>query len=206
MLFSSPEVADFINKNFEPTWISVRPVPKVTIDFGNGRKMTRTVNGNIATYVCTKDGVVVDVVPGIYTKENYISALQSIRKQFDILPSEPIALEQSLKLYHSSAQTIPRDAMNAARDIATAPMVVQPKNPYFNETVELKKALLADTNVNETQRRPMIHAYLVEHGRSTPDDMKKWLYREVLHADLDDPYLGFDRVLTQSYPFDDPGS
>ena len=65
MLFSSNEVADYINAEFEPVWESVRPVPIVTIDFGNGHTVRRTLHGNIATYICGSDGSVYDVLPGI---------------------------------------------------------------------------------------------------------------------------------------------
>ena len=33
-----------------------------------------------------------------------------------------------------------------------------------------------------------------------PDKLTKWLYREVLHADLDDPYLGLGKALFENYP------
>ena len=48
----------------------------MTIDFGNGHTVTRTLHGNVATYVCDADGIVYDVLPGIYTPAEY-------RRQFD---------------------------------------------------------------------------------------------------------------------------
>ena len=87
MLFSSREVADQINATFEPAWESVRPVPLVTMDFGNGRTVKRTLQGNIATYICVPDGTVYDVLPGIYTPDVY-------RKQLEALA----ALAESLRL------------------------------------------------------------------------------------------------------------
>jgi hypothetical protein len=71
VLFSNKNVADFINGSFEPAWEMVRAVPIVRIDFGNGNVVTRTLNGNIATYVCTADGIALDAVPGIYNAEGY---------------------------------------------------------------------------------------------------------------------------------------
>ena len=41
----------------------------------------------------------------------------------------------------------------------------------------------------------LIHEYLAERGDTTPSDMTKWLYRDVLKADLDDPYLGLGELL-----------
>ena len=63
------------------------------------------------------------------------------------------------------------------------------------------EALAEDTLINETQRRLQIHKHLQEKDSITPEQMKKWLYREVLHADLDDPYLGLGKILFDSYPF-----
>ena len=37
--------------------------------------------------------------------------------------------------------------------------------------------------------------------RLSLDKLTKWLYKEVLHADLDDPYLGLGNVLFANYPF-----
>ena len=78
MLFSSADVAKQINDMFEPAWETVRPVPTVTIDFGNGEKITRTLHGNIATYVCTREGTVLDVLPGIYEPKAYTHRLVGI--------------------------------------------------------------------------------------------------------------------------------
>ena len=82
MLFSNEKVAAFINNNFEPAWESVRPVPIVRIDFGEGAVVTRTLNGNIATSVCTRDGLVLDVLPGIYQPDAYLEQLDQFRLLF----------------------------------------------------------------------------------------------------------------------------
>src|SRR4030095_8210113 len=63
--------------------------------------------------------------------------------------------------------------------------------------------LTADTSVNETVRRRQIHEKLAHAGRVGPADIKHWLYKEVLHADLDDPYLGLQPVASAGYPFTD---
>ena len=68
MLFSQASVADFVHGAFEPVWESVRPVPIVRIDFGNGNVLTRTLHGNILTSICTPDGFVVDALPVIYKR------------------------------------------------------------------------------------------------------------------------------------------
>ncbi len=66
-LYSNKEISDFLRVNFVLHWQSVRPVPKVTIDFGDGRKLERTLTGNSAHYVLASDGTPLDVLPGLYS-------------------------------------------------------------------------------------------------------------------------------------------
>ena len=47
-LYSDPAIADRLRQDFVLHWQSVRPVPKITIDFGDGRKLERTITGNSA--------------------------------------------------------------------------------------------------------------------------------------------------------------
>jgi hypothetical protein len=66
-LYSNKKVSDFLRTNFVLHWQSVRPVPRVTIDFGDGRKLQRTLTGNSAHYVLASDGTPLDVLPGFYS-------------------------------------------------------------------------------------------------------------------------------------------
>ena len=52
-LYSNKEISNYLRDNFVLHWQSVRPVPRVTIDFGDGRKLERTLTGNSAHYVLT---------------------------------------------------------------------------------------------------------------------------------------------------------
>lgn len=65
-----------MNDSFVCAWESVRPVPRVEIDFGDGHRMTRTLNGNVITFLCTPDGKVFDVLPGVYSAEGYLAGLK----------------------------------------------------------------------------------------------------------------------------------
>jgi hypothetical protein len=77
VLLSDPKVAEFIGKEFVPVWEEVRPVPQVTIDFGNGKKLQRTLGGNTVMYLCLPDGRVADVFPGVYTPDAFLPAAQA---------------------------------------------------------------------------------------------------------------------------------
>jgi hypothetical protein len=65
-VYANQDVSALLRSSFILYWSSERPVPKVTIDYGDGRKLERTTAGNSAHYVLDADGNVLDVLPGLY--------------------------------------------------------------------------------------------------------------------------------------------
>jgi hypothetical protein len=232
VLFSRDDVAQFINRHFEAVWESVRPVPVVRIDFGNGTVLTRTLHGNIATYVCAADGQVLDVLPGIYAAQPYVDRLAQLRllanwadqkgkEQRDArlgeyhegqlkALEEKKASPQFVNIADFSKMKIEGGvkavlvAGNPARGAAASTLagakLKQNEETPGADDVGHWKVLTDDTEVNETERRRHIHAKL-SSGALRPAKLTKWLYKEVLHADLDDPYLGLGKTLFADYPF-----
>jgi hypothetical protein len=76
VLFSNPTIAKLMNEEFVPHWVNVRDAPKVTIDFGDGRVLERTLNGNIATYICLPNGQTLDVITGLNDEATYTRRLR----------------------------------------------------------------------------------------------------------------------------------
>lgn len=222
MLFSNERVATFLNSTFEPVWESVRPVPIVRIDFGNGHALTRTLHGNIASYVCTADGLVLDVLPGIYTPEGYQDALQDLALLARQCQRRDSAARAALvRSYHERLAVALRNGQDSPRLSAMLAMVPVGKGrierpvervlagkpageqPAVETPEDLARweALVEDTRLNEKARRLVIHEHLARTGLAAPSALSRWLYREVLHADLDDPYLGLGKTLLASDPF-----
>jgi hypothetical protein len=235
VLFSNDQVAALITNSFEPCWEMVRPVPIVRIDFGNGTVITRTLHGNIATYACTADGQVLDVLPGIYNVAGYMDALDQLRLLAGYYARQPEGDRRAtyLRNYHEGQAKALKNGENPQRLVDLAKLVkirpmgkavverpvellvrggVQPANqqvvakeetPRFDKSEDVAswKELAEDTRINETARRLQIHEMLVKEGAIAPPRVTKWLYKEVLHADLDDPYLGLGEVLFATYPF-----
>lgn len=207
MLFSNDKVADVVNQMFEPAWESVRPVPLVTIDFGGGRRITRTLHGNIATYVCTPRGQVVDVLPGLYTPELFGQRLMLIGMLAKAAPAEPAAFADWLANQHRE-----QPAPGAKRKIRDVSKTVTLELPVIaalgvgvgpvptpeevaavlgsKEELTVWEALVEDTRINDGERRRQVSEFLRSAGPIPPAAMTKWLYREVLDADIDDPWLG----------------
>jgi hypothetical protein len=72
-------VSQFLRDNYVLHWQSVRPVPRVTIDFGDGRKLERTLTGNSAHYVLSSDGTPLDVLPGLYSPLAFLQWAWDVR-------------------------------------------------------------------------------------------------------------------------------
>jgi F420-dependent methylenetetrahydromethanopterin dehydrogenase len=66
VLYFNRQVSDLLRQSFILVWVSERPVPVVTIDFGDGRTMKRTLTGNSIHYVLNSDGNVIDALPGLF--------------------------------------------------------------------------------------------------------------------------------------------
>jgi hypothetical protein len=70
-LYSNKEISDYLRDNYVLHWQSVRPVPRVTVDFGDGRKLERTVTGNSAHYVLDASGRPLEALPGLYAPQAF---------------------------------------------------------------------------------------------------------------------------------------
>jgi len=236
VLFSNNQVAQFVNAAFEPVWESVRPVPIVRIDFGNGTVVTRTLHGNIATYACTAQGEILDVLPGIYAPKAYVEQLREMcllsryadqngkekreatlktyhEQQAEALNKNGVAakfvrigglskadVENKLKLAIGlPPESVPAHASQQA--VAAAKPAEEKPNLEAAEDIANWKTLAEDTKINETERRRAIHEMLYKSGLVKPDKVSKPIYKDVLHADLEDPYLGLGESLFAGYPF-----
>ncbi|HYC99754.1 MAG TPA: hypothetical protein VEB22_00875 [Phycisphaerales bacterium] len=76
-LYANAELSKTLREKFVLVWESERPVPVVTIDYGDGRVLKRTITGNSAHYVLDAKGSVVDVLPGLFDPATFGSILAS---------------------------------------------------------------------------------------------------------------------------------
>jgi len=79
-LYANEEVSKILQDRFILHWQSVRPVPKVTVDFGDGRKLERTLTGNSIHYVLDSDGRVIDALPGLYGPKAFLRGLEDAER------------------------------------------------------------------------------------------------------------------------------
>jgi DNA-binding transcriptional regulator/RsmH inhibitor MraZ len=103
-LYSNQEISRLLKEGFILHWQSVRPAPKVTIDFGDGRRLERTLTGNSIHYVLDSQGRVVDALPGLYGPRAFLSELiraANLANQVEKAPTDE-ARTALLRDYHKT--------------------------------------------------------------------------------------------------------
>lgn len=100
-LYSNKEISEYLRGNYILHWQSVRPVPRVTIDFGDGRKLERTLTGNSAHYVLSSSGQPLDVLPGLYGPQAFREWLDRMRQlHTEYAATEPAQRAEKLAAFH----------------------------------------------------------------------------------------------------------
>jgi hypothetical protein len=82
-LYPNANISKYLRENYILHWQSVRPAPRVTIDFGDGRKMETTLTGNSIHYILNSDGQVMDAIPGLYAPVKFFALLESGKRMHD---------------------------------------------------------------------------------------------------------------------------
>lgn len=100
-LYSNAEISRTLRERFILHWQSVRPAPRITIDFGDGRKFESTITGNSIHYILDADGRVVDALPGLYGPQAFLRELtraEAVVKQ--LAGQQEEQRWQTLRAYH----------------------------------------------------------------------------------------------------------
>jgi hypothetical protein len=82
ILYSNASISKTLREDFILHWKSVRPVPHVTIDFGDGRKLERTLTGNSIHYILDTEGRPIEALPGLYGPSAFLRALVASEQIF----------------------------------------------------------------------------------------------------------------------------
>lgn len=299
MLFSHRDLAEWMGATFECAWESVRDVPKVTVDFGGGNVVRRTLHGNVVTWVTDADGRAIEALGGLYEPAAYRARLEQaamfaalLREQETDAARDAAFADwhgrQAERLAAGAAALVVERTIDPAYALAKfrvedmfKHVIAEPRPPQVPETsilriagvpemrsasklraegpteralagdngdggakpekaiadvgaaktlaegsagvlraplldrprptgeileapgVRADRGLLAqDTAAGETIHRPAIHALLARSGRVPYATLSRAVYRDVLHLDLDDPWLGLGDLLFSTYPFE----
>jgi len=128
LLYSNAEVSKYLRENYVLHWKSVRPAPKVTIDFGDGRKIERTLTGNSIHYILDENGAILDALPGLYSPSGFLKYLKTGKDINKALDNAPKAEREAIGMLYR--QTMLGDIQARRSKLITAAKVVltEPKD------------------------------------------------------------------------------
>jgi hypothetical protein len=193
LLYPEPNVQRVMRKEFVLHWQSLRPVPKVTIDFGNGRTLVRTLTGNSLHAVLRCDGTPVDAVLGLLSADAFALALRRAQPMAQAsdgaLPR--LHAEALANPPHLPAVVVSADRLIDASAVAATKHMVE--SPILAQLRSLQRTLAQDTRTNELELHPRLHRAFVDGVPwKDADGMVEWIYEELFLMPPDDPWLGLD--------------
>lgn len=105
-LYPNAEISQKLRDKFILHWSSERPVPKLTLDFGDGRKLERTVTGNSIHYVLDASGMPIEALPGLYSPQAFLQQLTAIDTLYSQYKTQSsLAKAQFISNYHRDRLT-----------------------------------------------------------------------------------------------------
>jgi hypothetical protein len=100
-LYANTALSAWLRQHFILMWSTERPVPKVTIDFGDGRTIHTTTTGNSAHFIRDARGDVVDVLPGVYAPGPFKAELEKTLALIETLDAKnPARRIAQVKAWH----------------------------------------------------------------------------------------------------------
>jgi hypothetical protein len=125
-LYANDQVSNLLREQFVLHWQSVRPVPRLVIDFGDGRKMERTLTGNSAHFVLDSEGRFIDALPGLYGPGAFLRELNRLLPVASFLEMLDTDNERTtaLRQYHDARLKETEEAW--ANDVKRAGLLAAP--------------------------------------------------------------------------------
>lgn len=217
MLYPNPEVEALLRGRFILHWRSVRPVPIVTIDFGDGRRIERTLTGNSVHLVLDSEGRPVDALPGMYPAPAFVQALQGaleLARSLDLAPAHRRALGRLDEAWERALEAAGRSALDpvteetwralaqgsvsrrfpSAREAGRLALTkARVEMPLLDRISSLERTIAEDGLRNEYLLHRRIHERFAEEAApETEAEFTDWIYRELFLMPLEDPWLGLE--------------
>jgi len=173
-LYANQELSRFLRERFVLYWSSERPVPRVTIDYGDGRTLERTTAGNSAHYILDEHGNVLDVLPGLYAplafRHELEGALALAARVRDKSDSERASLVAE---YHQQlVSAAERNWAAFAETVAWSPGMRQPPAQTRSELAAAQRATVTKRAVEVRDLR--VFAKELAPEAIPEDQMETW--------------------------------
>lgn len=221
LLYPDARINALLREGFVLHWQSVRPVPVVTIDFGGGKKLTRTLTGNSVHLVLDPTGRPVDALPGLMRPEVFLQKLETARRfaaaDRRLLPAlHEQESERELRqqpapppmlgyppptLGYPTPQPPPPPVMASPEELPppsrafAASAMAMSKHMVEAPILRAVTPLDLDTQQNLALHRLVHDAFAMGSewsGADGIDGLVEWIYAELFLMPLGDPALGLD--------------
>jgi hypothetical protein len=192
VLYREPRIHQVLRQDFVLHWESVRPVPIVTLDFGDGRRVTKTITGNSAHLVLDSHGRLVDALPGLFDADTFLALLAQAR-------TFAHADRRALPELHERAINTPGSPPPPLSRAMDASMLAMSKHrvefPVLRQVEPLPQAPsgIADDTAKNTELHRRIHEAFAQGTEwAGIAGFVEWLYADIFLMPLGDPALGLD--------------
>ncbi len=202
-LYVDPSISAILKDKYVLYWSSVRPVPKISIDFGDGRTLERTITGNSAHYVVDLNGNVIDCMPGLNSPDTFRGWLNDIAifaKRIDNLPTE--AKREEIAQYHRQLVDLRQLEPDKLNTVPQSPVSTIANRPA-NQLVAVPAMAATSLSVSKTFiEKPLVAAVSPESltlpsNEKVADRLDKQASRSVSSVRLSDESL---RILQLENP------
>lgn len=193
LLYSNTEISEYLRENYILHWKSVRPAPRITIDFGDGRKIERTITGNSIHYVLDDDGRVIEALPGLYSPKAFLIYLTQAKQVNDAIDGKDKG-QQALAVYRYRKLSF--DRIKAKRDQAiarTKATLTDPTPVSVSPTSARGAAPIAATKMVVTDEKSLLDVYDPFYSFEPNIDFSEWQKL----ADIYSPSPVFDEASTR---------
>lgn len=213
VLYSNAAIARLLRANYVLHWSSERPAPRVTVDYGDGRMLHRTITGNSIHYVLDANGHPYDALPGLYAPVMFLSELQTALAvgHFRDLTVKPVPNTRSfaelamtkgtvelalMKLVfqvnaaHEDHEPVPLAELDDSSIALIREKHAEAGGDFDAMLATFRRSISEDTVRNETELRPRIRKWMGAHRRATLAELNAFVYRDVFLTAPDDPWLG----------------
>ncbi len=172
-LYSNTELSKWLRDHFILMWSTERPVPKVTIDFGDGRRIQTTTTGNSAHFIRDARGEIVDVLPGVYAPAPFRGELEKTLALIATLDGKDAAKRAAqVKDWHRARNVETQIAWRRlSRGPEGAQVVALLKNPPDVSAVALAQRVTVSKAYVEV---PQLAGFGAEPGSIAEDETAAW--------------------------------
>lgn len=185
LLYSNKEIRAYLRENYVLHWQPVRSAPVITIDFGDGRRMQRTITGNSIHYVLDAGGHPLDAIPGLYAPPVFLTLLR-----------EGVALDRAAGGVH--LKHVRQAALRDYHDSFIAP-AGKPESPK-SKRLDAWVASLRTASKSYIEAPMFDKVSFGTHGQDVRKDLAKLLEHAVATKTIDDNAVALIREKRAAAP------